>query len=164
MPEMSCKPLVTALVLLTLPAGASAQGRDGVTYDEDSPAGKEYALPIDAARTIGSGRAPGAGGAGRGETTAAADTALFGTGITASAGSSGGGVSARGRTRQPTATKAAQQAVTSPRLRTSSGSEVIAAATGPGAFTLGAGVVLIAGAGALMLGLGYRRRRRPPAG
>ena len=61
---------------------------DGVHYDPDSPAGKEYAIPLQEARRVGGNDdaqvAPpsgtGSGGSG------GADETLFGAGVTAAAG------------------------------------------------------------------------------
>jgi hypothetical protein len=54
-------PLVTGLALLLPPSGASAQ-EEGVVVDPDSPAGKEYAVPLESARRQGSGGEQGSGG------------------------------------------------------------------------------------------------------
>src|SRR4051794_21479121 len=78
--------LATLLLGFTLaaagPALASA-AEPGVHVDPDSPAGKEYAIPIDSVRRDTGGRGsaePGGGGA-----------PLFGAGITPAGRSSGGG-------------------------------------------------------------------------
>lgn len=48
--------LEVALTLaLLLPGAANAQPEPGVIRDPDSPAGKEYALPLDAGRRLGAG-------------------------------------------------------------------------------------------------------------
>lgn len=70
---------VTALV-------APVAAQDGVVIDPDSPAGKEYALPIEQARRDASaGKPTGAGAAGvtsqAGSATRTGGTPLFGTGI-----------------------------------------------------------------------------------
>jgi hypothetical protein len=73
---------------LALPAAAQAQGR-GVFVDPESPAGKEYAIPLEEARRQAAPDAesrPGGGDAG---------SRLFGAGITRAPGASAaGGVSA----------------------------------------------------------------------
>lgn len=80
-----------ALVVLGLLAGAgqAAAQSDGVFVDPDTPAGKEYALPLDKARqeVAPSSGAQGAGGG---------DTQLFGAGISKrdGGGKGGGGGSA----------------------------------------------------------------------
>lgn len=55
-------------------AGPAAAQSDGVVVDPESPAGKEYALPLDKARQDAA-PAPGAG------TTGEEETPLFGAGI-----------------------------------------------------------------------------------
>ena len=92
-----------AIVLTTLavaaPAPALAQD-DGVIIDQQSPAAKEYAIPLDAAREAGNGVSGGAtgggGGTGRGAAPApgaatgtspdSARVPLFGEGISSAAG------------------------------------------------------------------------------
>jgi hypothetical protein len=69
---------LAALVLLVVAPSAVAQ-EDGVFVDPDSPAGKEYAVPIDQAR----GEAAGGGNRPPGEEP------LFGEGIEPAAGGSG---------------------------------------------------------------------------
>jgi hypothetical protein len=73
---------------LALPTAAQAQG-PGVFVDPDSPAGTEYAIPLEEARRNGAPDAePRRGGGG-------ADPPLFGEGITrAPSGSAAGGGSA----------------------------------------------------------------------
>jgi hypothetical protein len=65
---------VTTIALLTLAAPAAAQER-GVFIDPDSPAGTEYAIPLDQARreAAGGGASPGSPSAGQ--------EPLFGAGI-----------------------------------------------------------------------------------
>lgn len=75
---------VTALLALSLCAGlpaASASAQNGVTFDSDSPTGKEYAVPLTSAREeASSGRddAPAPSSSGTGTTSSAP---LFGEGI-----------------------------------------------------------------------------------
>ena len=77
------------LGLLALPAVAQAQGR-GVFVDPDSPAGKEYAIPLEEARRQA---APDAESRPGGDDAA---SPLFGAGITRAPGASAaGGGSAR---------------------------------------------------------------------
>src|SRR4051794_7596270 len=74
----------------------AAGAEPGVTYDPGSPAGKEYAIPLEDARTLGGSTAPHASSSGRQSapdgragTPAAAGgpVPLFGLGITAARGS-----------------------------------------------------------------------------
>src|SRR3954451_1806549 len=82
-------------VLSALAASASAHAEPGFTADPDSPAGVEYAIPLDTARGHGGGHhgspgrggAPGTGTATPGGTSAGTGAgggspALFGSGIT----------------------------------------------------------------------------------
>jgi hypothetical protein len=70
--------LIPLLVLMAVSAAAAQQ--DGVFVDPDSPAGKEYAVPLDQARDEASGGAEGAPG----------DRLLFGEGIEPAEGKSAG--------------------------------------------------------------------------
>jgi hypothetical protein len=88
-----------ASVLLLLPSSAPAQ-EPGVKYDPNSPAGKQYALPLEEARrgsgAPGPGASPGAG-QGQGE-----EAALFGAGVSKSSHSSSPGKSkSRGNSGKP---------------------------------------------------------------
>ena len=76
-----------ALVTLGLLAGAgqAAAQSDGVHVDPDTPAGKEYALPLDKARQD---VAPNSGAQG---SDGGGDTELFGAGITKQDGGGKGG-------------------------------------------------------------------------
>jgi hypothetical protein len=81
---------LAALSLLGLTAATGvAQAEPGLTVDPDSPAGVEYAVPLDTARGH-----RGNGGSGGGGTTAPSGGAdspvLFGSGIKSGSGSSGG--------------------------------------------------------------------------
>lgn len=67
--------------------GAAAQG-DGVVVDPETPAGKEYALPLEAARRDASGAVGG--------NTGSQSAPLFGAGISRRAESRTGGGSDRG--------------------------------------------------------------------
>jgi hypothetical protein len=62
-------------------AGEAAAQSDGVVVDPESPAGKEYALPLDKARQDVA-PTPGAGTDGSDGTNGSDDTPLFGAGIT----------------------------------------------------------------------------------
>jgi hypothetical protein len=71
--------LVPALGLLLVPSGAAAQ-EPGVHLDPGSPAGKEYAIPVEQERRIGRSGASSSGDSSPGS-TAGASTQLFGSGI-----------------------------------------------------------------------------------
>jgi hypothetical protein len=73
------KRLALAVLLVLMASPSAAAQEDGVFVDPDSPAGKEYAVPIDQARgeaAGGSNRPPG-------------EEPLFGEGIEPAAGGSG---------------------------------------------------------------------------
>lgn len=78
--------MLTASALLIAFAAAAFAQESGVQYDDDSPAGKEYALPLAEARGVGGSEPPSAPGAADGD-------ARFGAGISAR---EGGGPSADG--------------------------------------------------------------------
>jgi hypothetical protein len=95
------------IALLAVPAGALAQG--GVVVDPDSPAGTEYAIPLEEARreatggggsSSGGGESSSGGGGAGGQTTG--EQALFGEGIEqapeapAAADDASGGAATRG--------------------------------------------------------------------
>ncbi len=73
-----------ALTSLVLAVAPPALAQNGVTVDPDSPAAKEYALPIDAARRAASGGA--AGETPSDGSAVAAPVAAFGAGVTKDAG------------------------------------------------------------------------------
>src|SRR5689334_4903960 len=87
------KAVVTASALATLALSGTAHATQGVHVDPNSPAGVEYALPLDSARNAGGGGSrshhPAGGGAGTGSNTsggsgasgATGGSALFGAGI-----------------------------------------------------------------------------------
>src|SRR3954452_8534161 len=83
---------ITSLAALSVlgfaAAAGSAHAEPGLTVDPDSPAGVEYAVPLDSARGHGGGG--GAPGGGSAPARGGNSPALFGSGIkTASAGGSG---------------------------------------------------------------------------
>ena len=81
-------------VLGALPTNATAQ-EPGVIVDPGSPAGKEYALPIDTARGEGQGR-----GGSQGQTSTPGRTPPFGQGVTSTQGrASDGSISDSGVTK-----------------------------------------------------------------
>jgi hypothetical protein len=80
-------------------AAGSAHAEPGLTVDPDSPAGVEYAVPLDSARGHGGHGGGGAPGGGSAPATGGNSPALFGSGIKAAGGSgsdSGSGSSSRG--------------------------------------------------------------------
>ena len=82
-------PLIALLVLVVAAPPAIARD-DGVSVDPDSPAGVEYAVPLDQARREATGTAGGgSAGTDRGQP-------LFGVGIEPSSAGSGGGGGAKG--------------------------------------------------------------------
>ena len=81
--------LIAVLVLAVAAPPALAQ-RDGVFVDPDSPAGVEYAVPLDQARSEATGTAGG------GSAPTDGDQPLFGVGIERSSSGSGGGGGAKG--------------------------------------------------------------------
>lgn len=78
-----CIPLLAALLAGAVPGEAAAQREPGVFLDPDTPAGKEYAIPLERARR----EAAGSGGSslrrGGSERAAAESAPLFGAGIAA---------------------------------------------------------------------------------
>jgi hypothetical protein len=80
-------PSLVAIAFLILPSPAVAQTDDGVHIEPDSPAGKQYAIPLEEARSEGAGEPGGAPGGvpPRGNPASAASGSeaapLFGEGI-----------------------------------------------------------------------------------
>jgi hypothetical protein len=89
--------VICAGALLLVPVAPAAAQESGVHVDPDSPAGKEYAIPIEQARRQAAGASTSKDG-GR----ASGDAALFGAGIAprsggrGSSGQSGGGTGGGG--------------------------------------------------------------------
>src|SRR3954468_23661352 len=86
---------ITSLAALSVlgfaAAAGSAHAEPGLTVDPDSPAGVEYAVPLDSARGHGGhGGGGGAPGGGRAPATGGNSPALFGSGIKAAGGSGSG--------------------------------------------------------------------------
>lgn len=157
---------VLAVCLAALCGTAQAAGPDGVTYDPDSPAGKEYAIPIDDAREIGGGPAGGGSSSG-GATTTAPDpgsAALFGDGVSrggagAAAGSgAGGGARTQEGTSSRRTSDGARASVESPGVARLESVEAIAPADGPGPLVVGGVAGILAALLALTVGAGIRRR------
>jgi hypothetical protein len=170
----------TALAVGTVVASAgfpaAATAEKGLTVDPQSPAGVEYAVPLDSARghgggSGGSGGSPGGANAGGTGSAGNGSPALFGSGITPSSSSKGSGSGAgsahgksgarqKGAARKPGAGTSTGSATGTSRP---SGTPVTASAsystTGPIAGVIAA--ILIVGGG---LGLFLRLRARRPAG
>ena len=160
------------IALLALPAAAAAQP-SGVIVDPESPAGTEYAIPLEEARRHGSGGGdPRAGGEARGQP-------LFGEGIEPAPGAgssgagSGGGADgeSRGATGGPAPNGGGDGGPSAGRARERSVSEedkgtpdrsaavaVEAAGAGGGSDTLlSAGIAAVVLAIGLLVGFGLRR-------
>ena len=160
--RLTLKRLALIPLLLAVAAPPAVAQQDGVFVDPDSPAGKEYAVPIDQAR----GDAAGGGDAGPGEEP------LFGEGIEPPSGDSAN-VQSSERTQDSDGTRGKEEGSrekgAEPRPGEGSGSSVDvghssaaieAAATDGSSGLLSAGIaaaVLVAG---LLGGLGLRRLLR----
>jgi hypothetical protein len=98
---------ITALALgaaiATTAVPAAARAEPGLTVDPQSPAGVEYAIPLDTARGHGGGGGHTGGGGAGGGSDGSGSPALFGSGITApkkprqSSGERSGGTGAGAR-------------------------------------------------------------------
>lgn len=147
-------PLIAVLLGATAPAFAQ---EEGIILDPDTPAGKEYAIPVDQARREAVGESGGARVSGGG--TRASAGALFGQGIRrvrgggVRRGAASGGGGRAGATRDALAAPSDAALV---RQTSSSGSETLATLAIP------LGVLLVGGAIALVV-VGRRRMRRPPS-
>jgi hypothetical protein len=98
MPRIAVALLITALAPTPL-----ALAQDGVFVDPESPAGKEYAIPLEQARREAAGGGSGRGGEAGGGSSGATGQPLFGVGIERADGESrgrgGGAASANGHGR-----------------------------------------------------------------
>jgi hypothetical protein len=141
-------------LLLAAPSGAVAQGEGGVHVDPNSPAGKEYALPLDSARREAAGGQKGAGtgtSPGQGAPAARGGTPLFGAGIRPARSRkarSGGAQAARDRTKGGPSKRSRQAA--GPQAAAISGG-----ASGGTGTTIGVALAVLA----LGCGLGFALRR-----
>lgn len=150
----SCKyPLLVAVAAALAgfggaPGSAAAQAP---SYQPDSPAGTEYAIPLDEARKTGSastGEGSRAGASGRPTSGSAAggDAALFGEGVTPVRKSS---KSSAGSSHKPARTKSAAGTSATADLRpTAAGVSGTAVALGTGGLVLALGAAL---AGAIVM-------------
>jgi hypothetical protein len=135
---------VTALVLLLIAAPVAAQ-EVRPQVDPDSPAGTEYALPLDQA--MRSGAAPSTPSSGDEARGAASSKALFGTGIASPAKSISDG---SGGSPQPTAGSSDARAGSSGARAKGSPDRAVTAATQPS----GSALRWLLGSGFLVLVLG----------
>jgi hypothetical protein len=143
-----------------LPGTAGAQR--GLTVDPQSPAGVEYAIPLDSARGHrGSGHPGGGGSGGGGGTAGSGSPALFGSGITppakpASAGAKKAGSAGRRGARRK-APRHTGRASSQPRVAPVTASASYST-TGPLVGVVGS-VLLLGGGLGLFLRLRARRSR-----
>jgi hypothetical protein len=150
------------ILLLAPPSAAMAQG-PGVFVDPDSPAGKEYALPLEEARREAAPDAsgPGAGTSGRdsgNDASASTASPLFGEGIepsdSAAAGNDGDAGAtdsseSSNRTKDGEPRGAGPASLAGDRGPTARGSAAVEAAAAEGS-----GALLTAGMGAAVLAVG----------
>jgi hypothetical protein len=157
-------PSLAALSLLGL-TGASgvAQAEPGLTVDPDSPAGVEYAVPLDSGR--GHGGNPGSGGGGTTAQSGGADSpVLFGSGIKAASGGSGAGSGSPGDDKPGAKPNDGGNSASGSGGRLGTGTPAVApvtasanySTTGPIAAIIG-GVLLLGGGLGLFLRLRARR-------
>lgn len=141
---------------LGLATGAVAQ-EDGVTYDPDSPAGREYALPLESARDVSRPKpkasTPATTGAAGAPAVSDGDAALFGAGISEK----------RAPRRSPTSTPASGAESDDTEVAPAVGDEPAvgdpASISGGGSDDLRLGGGIAAAAAALALCLGALARR-----
>jgi hypothetical protein len=161
------------IALLALPAGAAAQ-RGGVFVDPETPAGTEYAIPLEEARRHGAGGEKGGANGGSGsqplfgegiERAPRASGARGGSAAGAAGGSGGGGESGVNGAREgrPAAGTGREARVSEEQesARDRRAAVAVKAATGGGSDTLltagiAAGVLAIG----LLVGFGLRRLLR----
>jgi hypothetical protein len=137
-----------ALLLLGTPGAASAQER-GVHVDPGSPAGKEYAIPIERARREASGGSKISSG--NTSTQAAAPVPLFGQGIKP----------APPKRHKHKTTSTSKTTTTKPApVALAPTAAVEAALTKPSTTAWTGGIPAVVLAAGIVLGLGLRRRRR----
>ncbi len=149
------------------PAAAGAQDASG-RYDPESPAGKEYAIPLEDARSDAGGGSP----KGRGGTSEGGAPPLFGAGVEPAAGEGGDAGGGSGSAGKPEdrpgrgSGDAPARGDSSPPSTAPQGTEVRRSSVPPGdsaeptALLIGFGAVALG----LLAGVAMRRRRRDPAG
>lgn len=158
--------LLAFLALFTMAAASRAEAGE-VHFDPESPAGKEYALPLQQARNeaLGGGgeSTPGGGG------SAGAATPLFGVGVGGEGGGSGpgGGTARPGGESKPEGGDEGAQSGRSGDLPESDSGSARAGAAATASYSEGEGLLLLAGILTLgaAIGLGLRAfgRQRPAA-
>lgn len=164
---MKVRALLASAGLLAVFAGSAVAQEPGVHYDPDSPAGKQYAIPLDAARDVGNDHAGIGGSAGSGEGPGPAAGGLFGVGVRPKASTDSSGESGE-KTRDRSGETTGRG---SPRLKRRTESGLGAAPSGEGIRAVAAradseqsgltiGLVLLAGLAAALCGVAIRRRRR----
>ena len=148
--------LFTVFACLILAAPAVAQ-EDGVFVDPDSPAGKEYAIPLEEARRHGAGGgAPGTGqplfGAGIERATSAVEDggARGGAG-----GSASGGGSGKARGNSESGNGASEGSATNQAVQRSAAIKAAAGGSSDGLIT--AAIVALVLAAGLLAGVALRR-------
>src|SRR4051812_2484046 len=155
-------PAMFVLSALIAP-GSAVAAQPGVTYDPRSPAGKEYALPLDSARGVGTGSNAGTS---PGRPRAEAPP-VFGAGITPAQPSPSPAharkanrlhTSSRHRSHHKTAGKRSKAVAKHPPRALPA---LSANQGGLSPLWAGSGIALIAAAVAAALGVGWRRLRRP---
>jgi hypothetical protein len=166
--------VAVALLISALAPPSLARAQDGVFVDPDSPAGKEYALPLEQARR----EAAGGANRGEGEASGGREPSLFGEGINPGNGAAGdrdrgpvgalrGGVSGRADADQDGSARSGERQGTSeapgaadlaPDARSSAALEAAASEGSDVLVTVGiASAVLGVG---LLAGFGLRRLMR----
>jgi hypothetical protein len=161
--------LAAAVVALLVPSVAIAQDND-VNYDPDSPAGKEYGLPLDSARNVGGGgdvasRATprSAKGGSAASTASQSSGVLFGVGIAAKPGgkernnASRGSETSRGSKKQAAGHEPSTPAAVSRERRNFK--QTVAASSGASPIMIGGGFAGLALVAALLGLLAVRRFR-----
>ena len=153
--------LAGLVALLTL-AGfvSSAQAADEVHFDPDSPAGKEYALPVDQAREE-------VAGGGESNEDSGAGAPLFGAGVSPPGAKSAGSAGPRGDRGAQVGQQANQDTTRStPGTPAASRAAVVRIAKAGDGYPLASGALLVAVilllGGVLALGLRGLQRRLPP--
>jgi hypothetical protein len=161
--------LVLAVALLTFDAAAVSAQEDGVFIDPDSPAGTEYAIPLEQARREAAGGGPttreAAGGGPTTQGRAGNEQPLFGAGIaprSEAKGESAIGDARGGGARKPRA--AGVDKAPRPGSNAGASTAAIAAAAGDGSSEglLTAGIAAAVLALGLAAGLAFRRALKGP--
>jgi hypothetical protein len=146
--------VVVALTLVMLMSSARAMAANGVHFDPDSPAGKEYALPLDQAR----GEATGGG---ESDEEAAPGAPLFGAGVPPTGPQSAGILGPGGEAADQQANPATKHSA-SRKSAARSGAVVHISEAGGGGYPPASGVAMVAAIVLLggVLGLALRGLQR----